>query len=474
MTAVTSNDTTFKSRIIKTELIEWKKAKWFQNDNLKELDEEGMEKLKHSLLANNFIMAFHVWEEILEEITENIIQWILDGHHRQKALMELLEEGYPIPDLLPATFIHCDNRQEAAKLVLIYSSIYAKITNEGLAEFIQLNELDFDELKLELDIPEFSLPRFEQKFNPIEVDEDDEEYEMQEVENITIKHGDIFQLGPHILYCGDGLVLETWKQILQQYADGKVIVMVFTDPPYNLPADYIGNKGQVKHKDFAEGKGEMSDEEFMLFLRKIMQLSCDISKDGALHYIWMDFRHIWHMTEAAREPYDSAAPKQLCVWDKDNGANGSFYRAKHELCFIFKHGEGKHTSHLELVDRIRYNVWNYPGGNSLSNPDRHEVRNHPTPKTVSMCKDAILDVTNEGDLVVDYFLGSGSTLIAADYGKRICFGSEFEPHYCHNIIARYRNHCIKTGQDFEFKHLNGDLTAEDVLIEDKETEEEEE
>lgn len=458
--------TAIVSRVIKTELIDWKKAKWFQNENLKDLDDKGMAKLKKSLLANNFIMPFNVWEEQLPDEVIKAIEWILDGHHRQKALNELEEEGYEIPRLLPATFIRCENRQEAAKLVLIYSSIYAKITNEGLNDFLKFNEIDIDDLKFEIDLPDFSLPRFEQKFNPIDVDEEDEDWEQKEVKEITIKHGDTFQLGPHLLYCGDGLILEIWQQLL----NGKIADIIFTDPPYNLSADYIGNTGSVKHKDFAEAAGEMTDEEFMLFLRKIMQLSCDISKNGSLHYIWMDFRHIWHMTEAGREPYKTIAPKQLCVWNKDSGANGAFYRAKHELCFIFKHGEARHFTNLELVDRIRYNVWNYPGGNSIGNPDRHEVRNHPTPKTVTMCKDAILDVTREGELVVDFFLGSGATLIASDYANRVCYGTEIEPKYCHNIIARYRSHCKKVGKEFTFKHLNGNLTLEDVLIEEEEEE----
>ncbi len=444
-----------KSRVLKTEYINWRKAKWLQNDNLKDLDEEGMEKLKNSLVENDFVMPFHIWEE-----TEND-RWILDGHHREKALKELEAEGADVPELLPATFIECNNKKAAAKLVLIYSSIYAKITNEGLNDFLELFEIELEEFKGEIDLPEFSMPRFEQKFQSFgeEGDDDDEQSaKIEEFDNILVEKGSIFKLGNHILYCGDGLKIEVWEELLQLLGEDTKIQMVYTDPPYNLPADAIGNLGKKKHKDFAQASGEMSDEEFMLFLRKIMEISCAISKEGALHYIWMDFRHVWHMTEAGKTPYGTVEPKQMCIWNKDIGGMGSFYRAKHELCFIYKHnptGKAKHISNVDLKDRIRYNVWEYAGGNSLSNPDREEVKSHPTPKNVSMSREAILDVTNDGDIVVDYFLGSGTTLIAADQVNRICLATEIEPHYCQHIILRYKRHCEKQGKPFEFEHING-------------------
>jgi DNA modification methylase len=384
----------------------------------------------------------------------------LDGHHREKALKELEEDGVDVPELLPATFIDCTDKKAAAKLVLIYSSIYAKITNEGLNDFLELFEIELEEFKGEIDLPEFSMPRFEQKFHSFgePEGEDEQSGKIEEFDNILVEKGSIFKLGNHILYCGDGLKIEVWQELLQLLGDDVKIQMVYTDPPYNLPADAIGNLGKTKHKDFAQASGEMSDEEFMLFIRKIMEISCAISKEGALHYIWMDFRHVWHMTEAGKTPYSIVEPKQMCVWNKDIGGMGSFYRAKHELCFIYKYdpiGKAKHISNVDLKDRIRYNVWEYAGGNSLSNPDREEVKSHPTPKNVSMSREAILDVTHAGDIVVDYFLGSGTTLIAADQVNRICLATEIEEHYCQHIILRYKRHCEKQEKPFAFEHING-------------------
>jgi DNA modification methylase len=421
-----------------------------------------MEKLKTSLLENDFVMPFNVWEE------DGVGIWILDGHHREKALTELQSDGYEVPEQLPATFIRCEDKQEAAKLVLIYSSIYAKITNEGLNDFIELHELDLEAFKDELDLPEFSMHRFEQQFTSFDDEEQEEEsHKIEDFTEILVKTGDIFKLGKHILYCGDGLDKENWQKLLALLGEDINIKarMIYTDPPYNLPADAIGNLGKKRHKDFAQGSGEMSDEEFMLFLRKIMDVSCFISIEGALHYIWMDFRHVWHMTEAGREPYKTLEPKQMCIWNKDIAGMGSFYRAKHELCFIYKFdptGKSKHLSNVDLKDRIRNNVWEYAGGNSLSNPDREQVKSHPTPKNVAMSRDAIMDVTKSGDLVVDFFLGSGTTLIAADQTDRVCIGTEIEQHYCQHIIMRYKRHCEKEGKPMEFEHLNGELTMEQI------------
>ena len=195
-----------------------------------------------------------------------------------------------------------------------------------------------------------------------------------------------------------------------------------------------------------------------------MLLICYMTVDGAIHYICMDFRHIWHMVEAGNEVYGSLSPKQLIVWKKDSGANGSFYRAMHELIFLYKSGEARHVSHLDLVDRIRYNVWEYPGANSLANPDWEMIRHHPTPKPVEMIAEAIRDVSNPKEIVLDLFLGSGSTLIAADLAGRICYGTELEPKYCQLIIKRYVDYCRKHNQKINFKHTNGNLSIDDFHL----------
>ena len=213
--------------------------------------------------------------------------------------------------------------------------------------------------------------------------------------------------------------------------------------------------------------------------------------NGSIHYIFMDWRHMWHMTEAGRRVYGSAIPKQMCVWNKDIMANGSFYRAQQELCFvfhspqakalwhrdivdkggfykdedelcfIFKSGDAKHLSHLELKNRIRTNVWNYPSAISTANPDRYELKNHPTPKPVAMIADAILDTTYSGDIVIDWFLGSGTCLIACEHTQRRGRFTEIEPKYVEGDIIRFINYCHKRNLSINFTHENGNLKLED-------------
>jgi len=135
------------SQIIKQSLVNWKSLKWLQSSKLKDIGDHGITKLKNSLKENNFVQPFNVWED-----SKGII-WILDGHHREKALTQLEAEGYEIPETLPANFIDCKDKKEAAKMVLLYSSIYAKITNEGLGEFLDDFDLDLSNLVNEIDLP---------------------------------------------------------------------------------------------------------------------------------------------------------------------------------------------------------------------------------------------------------------------------------------------------------------------------------
>lgn len=481
-----STTTSLQSRVIETRLLKWKEFQFIQQEQFKDLSPHASDKLKKSILENQFTQPFYVWEE-----PETGIYYCLDGFHRVKMLHQLVNDNFRVPEELPATLIHCENKQEAAKLVLIYSSIYAKITQQGLFDFIQAYDLEYTDIVGQIDIPEFSTDRFEQKFDIFEVSSAEEPEVTLAEGSQLVQLGDLFEINGHRIICGSFRE----ASIVHVLMDGQKARILNCDPPYNLPADFFlkDNKKVNNHKDFAMGAGEMTDEEFVEFLMLIMQRAVDYTVPGAIHYIFMDFRHVWHMTEAGRRVYGNPQPKQICVWNKDVMANGSFYRAKHELCFafsneqakalwnkdmldhggfykdnnelvfIFKAGDDdvKHLSHLDLKDRIRSNVWNYPSANSVANPDRFELRNHPTPKPVQMIADAILDTTNPGDIVIDWFLGSGTCLIGCEQTGRRCYATEIEPGYVESIIKRYLKHCNKKGKEVNFSHLNGNLTIQD-------------
>ncbi len=470
-----------QSRIKKTEAIEWQKLKFIQDDDFKEWIKDGDKKLLESILKYQFVDPFKVWQD-----GESI--YCLDGKHRWMDLLKAKANGVEVPNLLPATFITCADINEAAELVLVYSSAYAKITHQGLYNYIEKFNLSFPDLKDVIQLPDFSNERFEQNFDLFDVNNGEEPEAQIPLEPI-VKAGDIFEINGHRIICGSFREESDVRALMQ---DDKARI-VNCDPPYNLPANFFTNKEEKRHTNFAMGAGEMSHDEFVEFLALIMMRSKDNSVAGAIHYIFMDFRHMWHMTEAARRIYDNPEPKQVCVWVKDMMANGSFYRAQHELCFIFndvnskhlwnndivdfggfyknenelcyifKNGgdEVKHLSHLALEKRIRTNVWRYPSATSTANPDRLELKNHPTPKPVVMIADAILDTTNEGDIVIDWFLGSGTCLIACEHTKRFGRFTEIEPKYVQSAIVRFISYCNKKGIDVNFAHLNGNLTIGD-------------
>ena len=255
------------------------------------------------------------------------------------------------------------------------------------------------------------------------------------------KRGDIWRFGRHIIACADALNAESYAAIM-----GKdKAQMVLTDAPYNVKVKNIGSMGKIKHDEFAMASGEMTPTEFTEFLGTFMRHAKDYSVDGSLHYFFMDWKHVREISTAAASVYDDL--KNICVWNKTNGGMGSLYRSKHELCFIYKSGHAPHINNIELGAHGRYrtNVWDYAGANAFGGT-KDDLKLPPTVKPVAMLRDAILDVTRRGDIVLDCFLGSGSTLIACELTERVCRGIEIEEKYCDITIKRFET---MTGQKAE-------------------------
>lgn len=249
---------------------------------------------------------------------------------------------------------------------------------------------------------------------------------------IITKKGDVWLLGNHKIICGDSLEKSTFDKLFQKAkAD-----MVFCDPPYNVKISNIVGTGKIKHKEFAFASGEMSQNEFISFLTTAMQNIADFSVSDSIHYICMDWKHALELLLSSKTIYQKFL--NLVVWSKTNGGMGSFYRSQHELIFVFQNGKGSHINNIELGKHGRYrtNVWNYAGVNSFGS-NQENLRLHPTVKPVELIRDAILDASKRGAIVLDAFLGSGSTLIAAEKAGRLCYGIEYEPLYVDTIIRRY-------------------------------------
>lgn len=183
--------------------------------------------------------------------------------------------------------------------------------------------------------------------------------------------------------------------------------------------------------------GEMSEAEFLAFLKRYLTLSAEFCANGALLYIFIDWRHLEVLLQAGRECGLSLI--NVVTWVKTNAGMGSFYRSQSEFVVVFKFGDAPHTNNIELgrYGRNRSNVWTYEGANSINPERRKELALHPTVKPARLCADAILDCTARGDIVFDGFLGSGTTLIAAEDTGRICYGIEIDPWYVDTIIRRW-------------------------------------
>jgi DNA modification methylase len=245
--------------------------------------------------------------------------------------------------------------------------------------------------------------------------------------------GDLYQLGPHRLICGNALD----RAIVKALMGREIAYMVFTDPPWNLPAESLGGKGKIKHRDFAMAHGEMSRAQFTEFLRNAFTRLVEASADGSIHFLVIDWRHLREMLDAGEAVYSEL--KQLIIWAKDNGGMGSFYRGRHELIFAWRQGSAPHTNNFRLGENGRYrtNVWQYKGVNTFRAGRMEELARHPTAKPVQMIADAIKDVSQRGGIVLDLFGGSGSTLIAAHKTGRRGFLCEIDPTYCDRILARW-------------------------------------
>ena len=214
--------------------------------------------------------------------------------------------------------------------------------------------------------------------------------------------------------------------------------MVFADPPYNVSIKSIQGRSKIKHGDFAMACGEMSKAQFTAFLTETLGHAAEYSADGSIHFICMDWRHMEEMLGAGNAVYTQL--KNLVVWNKTNAGQGSFYRSQHELIFAYKNGEGAHTNNFELGQhgRNRTNVWTYPGVNTFRAGRMDELTLHPTVKPVALVADAMRDCSRRGDIVLDPFIGSGTTILAAERVGRRAYGLELDPLYVDAALRRWQ------------------------------------
>lgn len=275
--------------------------------------------------------------------------------------------------------------------------------------------------------------------------------------------GDIWMLGDHAICCGNSRDLEVARQIL---ADD-VADLVFSDPPYNVPINGHARQSTGHFEEFAEASGEMSREEFTQFLTTYLAVAKKSTRPGALVYSFMDWRHLREMLAAI----DTIGLEliNVCLWVKPNGGMGSFYRSRHEMVFVLRHPGAPHLNNVALGAHGRYrtNVWEYAGATGGRTDEVDDFTHHPTGKPVQLVEDAILDATIAGATIFDPFLGSGTTLLAAERTRRRCIGIEISPAYVDVAIRRWEaltgGEAIHEASGMTFAKRSDDVpAAEDV------------
>ena len=357
---------------------------------------------------------------------------ILAGHGRWEA-SKLVGLSH-----VPVIFLDHLTEAQAKAYMLADNKLTDRSTWDDVKVATQLRELS--ELALEFDIEAtgFEPPEIDLRIQSLEdTDAADraDEFEFAAGPSVSAV-GDLWTLGEHRLYCGNALEDAAYTE----FFENEKATAAFTDPPYNVVIDgHAGGKGKVKHREFAMASGEMSEAEFTSFLATGLSRICAHTTAGGLIYACMDWRHLREMRAAADT--SGCDVVNLCVWVKSNGGLGSLYRSRHELVFVFRNGKNSHLNNVQLgrFGRNRTNVWNYPGVNNFARKGTKRVLEyHPTVKPILLVSDAILNSTKRNDIVLDAFLGSGTTLLASHRTERRCYGIELDPLYVDTAIERWQ------------------------------------
>ncbi|WP_294390507.1 site-specific DNA-methyltransferase [uncultured Sphingomonas sp.] len=337
---------------------------------------------------------------------------------------------------------------------------------DQLADEIKvITSLDCDPELTGFDQPDIDriLDEFDQR-DPKQLAKEDAVPPPDTLDSATTHFGDEWILGNHKLVCGNARD----KSAIAILMGGASADVIFTDPPWNVPImGHVSGKGKNKRREFFEASGEMSQPEFLAFLNETFGNAGSVCRDGAIAYVCIDWRGLLAVLTVCQTLFSEL--KNIIVWNKRNAGMGTFYRSQHELVVVCKVGSGAHTNNFGLGERGRHrsNVWTYAGANSFGKSRDEELAMHPTVKPVAMIADALRDVSNRGELILDPFGGSGSTLIAAEKTGRCARLLEIDPIYCDVIIRRWQKQTGKTailadGRCFEEVEASRTAAAEEI------------
>jgi DNA modification methylase len=369
---------------------------------------------------------------------------IVAGHGRYEAALQLGIET------VPAILLDHLTPTQARAYRLADNKLGDRSTWDDNKLAIQLKELSDLVLDFDIEAIGFEPPEIDLRIQSLDsaLEDADDRFELA-TGPVVSRTGDLWILGSHRLYCGSALDARSYDAM----SNGERAAAAITDPPYNVKIDgHVAGNGRTTHREFAMASGEMSEAEFSDFLHQTFQRISAYCRDGALIYSFMDWRHMAEILAAGHAA--NLGLLNLCVWAKTNGGMGSLYRSRHELVFVFKNGEDPHTNNVQLgrFGRNRSNVWNYPGANSFArNNSKRQMDSHPTVKPIALVADAILDCTERSDIVLDPYLGSGTTILAAERTGRRCHAIEIDGLYVDTAIKRWERLTKQEAKDIHGK-----------------------
>lgn len=406
-------------------------------DNSRQHSKKQLKQLERSICTFGFYNPVTIDEE----------DTILAGHGRVQAALSLGLESIPCRRVT--------GFEEGVKLALMVADNKLALNATYDEVLLAANLVNLRSLEIDATITGFSVTEIEvlidrEHLPDHEPKPEDDLIPEPEPERVVSQSGDIWVAGSHRLFCGDSLLAESYDRLL----GSRSAEMIFTDPPYNLDVSTISGLGKTKHRNFEMGSGEMSEGEFEAFLKMAFAHMAAYSKEGAIHFICMDWRHLGEVLRAGAV-YDGL--KNLIVWDKGVGGMGSFFRNRHELIFAFKKGSAPHINNFELGQhgRSRTNVWSYRGVNTGGKRRMEELALHPTCKPVQMIADAMRDCSTRGGVILDAFGGVGSTMIAAEKTGRRAHLIEIDPIYVDRAVRRWQAYAKddaileETGETFD-------------------------
>jgi DNA modification methylase len=350
---------------------------------------------------------------------------LIAGHGRLRAAKEIGLAEVPVIELAGLS--------EAEKKALRLADNKIALNAGWDLEILKLELADLSLLEIDIDLALTGFSSGEIDVVLSETPDPDEEVIPAVPTEVRVEPGDIWQLSDHRIGCGDGRDTSFLTKLV---GEGDKIDCAFLDPPYNVKINGHAN-AKGRHREFAMASGEMKTQEFRTFLADTLGACAAVSRGGAVHFVCMDWRHMDDVSAVAPSIYGELL--NICVWNKSNAGMGSLYRSKHEMVFVYRVGSEPHRNNVELGrhGRNRTNVWDYPSVNSLKGSRKEDLALHPTVKPVAMVADACRDVTRQGELVLDIFLGSGTSLIAVERVNRRFRGLDIDPAYVDLAITRW-------------------------------------